>query len=60
MRKALARLFSRDEGVTSVEYAVMLALLLAVMLAAIKVVGDNTRTSLQNSNSTLQTKGFGS
>ena len=48
------RRFSKSEdGPTAVEYAVMLALVIIVCLAAIQTIGANTKTLFQNAaNST--------
>jgi pilus assembly protein Flp/PilA len=53
MRKftqALVNFMQREEGPTAVEYAVMLALIIVVCLAAITTLG-------QNANSTFDTVG---
>lgn len=39
-----------DEGPTAVEYAVMLALIILVCIAAIQAVGTQTSTSFSNSS----------
>ena len=38
----------RDDGPTAVEYAVMLALIVVVCLAAIRTVGTNAKTTFNN------------
>jgi pilus assembly protein Flp/PilA len=43
----------REDGPTSVEYAVMLALIIAVCIAAIGAVGNNTRLLFNDSGSKL-------
>ena len=51
MRKAFARfrrLILLEDGPTAVEYAVMLALIVVVCLAAIKTVGTNAKTTFTN------------
>ncbi len=42
-----------EDGPTAVEYAVVLALILLVCLAAIRTVGSSTSTSLQNSANSI-------
>lgn len=45
----LVRRFVREEsGATMVEYAIMLALIAAICIAAIKIVGTKTNTSYEN------------
>ena len=44
----LRRLFLREDGPTAVEYAVMMALIVVVCLAAIKTVGTNAKTTFTN------------
>jgi pilus assembly protein Flp/PilA len=41
-------LFLGEDGPTAVEYAVMLALIVIVCLAAIKSVGTNAKTTFTN------------
>lgn len=43
----------REDGPTSVEYAVMLALIIAVCIAAIGAVGNNTRLLFNDSSGKL-------
>lgn len=48
------RVFVRNEdGPTSVEYAVMLALIVLVCMSAIKTLGTNTKTTFTNISNTL-------
>ncbi|HEX4143258.1 MAG TPA: Flp family type IVb pilin [Pirellulales bacterium] len=44
----LRRFILREDGPTAVEYAVMLALIVVVCLAAIKTVGTNVKTTFTN------------
>jgi len=44
----LRRFISSDDGPTAVEYAVMLALIIIVCLAAIQTVGTNTSATFNN------------
>jgi pilus assembly protein Flp/PilA len=51
MKRLLQRLrsfVSSQDGPTAVEYAVMLALIVVVCLAAIKTVGTNAKTTFTN------------
>ena len=47
------RFMVREDGPTAVEYAVMLALIILVCIAAIRLVGNNTATSFSNSASSI-------
>ena len=44
----MRRLLVSEDGPTAVEYAVMLALIVAVCLAAIQQVGTSANTTFQN------------
>jgi pilus assembly protein Flp/PilA len=44
----IRRLLKDESGPTAVEYAVMLALIVIVCLAAIKTVGTNAKTTFSN------------
>jgi len=46
--QAIARFFTSEDGPTAVEYAVMLALIIVVCLAAITTLGQNANTTFQN------------
>ena len=46
--KVMRRLLVSEDGPTAVEYAVMLALIVAVCLAAIEQVGTSANTTFQN------------
>jgi Flp pilus assembly pilin Flp len=59
-RRALGRLWRDNAAVTSVEYAVMLALILGVILVSIKLLGTNTKALWTNNSATLQGAGLGS
>lgn len=56
--KAIRRFLISDDGPTSVEYAVMLALIVAVCIATIKSVGDQTSGIWANNEEKLQEAGF--
>jgi pilus assembly protein Flp/PilA len=43
----------RDDGPTAVEYAVMLALIIVVCIAAITTLGNNANSTFQNVGSAL-------
>lgn len=42
------RFLASEDGPTAVEYAVMLALIVVVCLAAIGTIGTNAKTTFQN------------
>lgn len=46
--KVMRRLLVSEDGPTAVEYAVMLALIVAVCLAAVEQVGTSANTTFQN------------
>lgn len=54
MRNLLLRLLFDEEGPTSVEYAVMLALIVMACFASIQLAGTATGDSFTNSNSEIQ------
>jgi pilus assembly protein Flp/PilA len=43
--KGLANFLEREDGPTAVEYAVMLALIIVVCLAAIQILGQNANSA---------------
>ena len=47
------RFLRAEDGPTAVEYAVMLAMIIIVCLAAIKSVGTNAKTTFSNVSSSL-------
>jgi pilus assembly protein Flp/PilA len=47
-KRRVRRLICSDDGPTAVEYAVMLALIVVVCLAAIRTVGSNAKTTFTN------------
>ncbi len=49
-----------EDGPTAVEYAVMLALIIVVCLAAISAIGDNASTTFNNVSESLAGAGGGS
>jgi Flp pilus assembly pilin Flp len=48
-----------DDGATAVEYAMMLALILAVIVSAIGWTGLGSETLFDNSNEKMQDSGLG-
>lgn len=60
MNRIIRRFWVRTNAATSVEYAVLLALILMVVFAAIALVGQRTSASWNNSNTSLQGVNFGS
>lgn len=60
MYRSVSRFLRRKDAATSVEYAVVLALILMVCFSAIALFGSKTSASFTNSNNSLQTVNFGS
>ncbi len=54
----LIRFLTDDEAATSVEYAVMLGLILVTMVATIRSVGATSGGMWENNRSELQAHGF--
>lgn len=48
------RFLTSEDGPTAVEYAVMLALIVIVCLAAIKTIGSNAKTTFENIGNSIQ------
>jgi len=48
MAKSIVRFLKREDGPTAVEYAVMLALIIVVCIAAITTLGGNANTTFSN------------
>jgi pilus assembly protein Flp/PilA len=42
LRKAILNFLKREDGPTSIEYAVMLALIIVVCIAAVELIGEST------------------
>ncbi len=55
MKKFLSNFFRSEDGPTAVEYAVMLALLMGVFIVSIKLIGAETKTSVENSSDKIDT-----
>lgn len=53
MRGMLRRLFLDEEGATVVEYAVLLALIIAAAIVVIAVLGGKIRNGLESFNGTF-------
>ena len=53
--KNVRRFLTDESGPTAVEYAVMLALIVIVCLAAIQTIGTQARTAFQKVGTSLQT-----
>jgi pilus assembly protein Flp/PilA len=51
--KKPVQLLASDDGPTAVEYAVMLALMIAICLVAIQALGTNTSTTFTNIGNSL-------
>ena len=51
--KKFHQFLASDDGPTAVEYAVMLALIIAVVLTAVQSLGTNTSVSFNNISNSL-------
>jgi pilus assembly protein Flp/PilA len=51
--KAVWNFLKNDDGPTAVEYAVMLALIIVVCIAAVRVLGTNASTTFNNVATTI-------
>ncbi|MDH3717855.1 MAG: Flp family type IVb pilin [Planctomycetota bacterium] len=54
MKRLFGSLLKNDEAATAVEYAVMLGLVILVCLAAVFVLGTNTKTLWEDNQDGLQ------
>ena len=54
MRVLSGRLWSEEEGQDIAEYAVMLAVILVLVVGAIRLVGSNANNAFSNASSSLQ------
>ncbi len=52
--RTIRRFLREEDGPTAVEYAVMLMLIFLVVIATVQLLGQNTRDSIQSSNSRIQ------
>lgn len=57
---SILRFLSDESGPAAVEYAVMLALILVVIIGSIQSVGQGTGGLWSNNNSAFKAAGFGS
>jgi pilus assembly protein Flp/PilA len=57
MYSKVVRFLKREDGPTAVEYAVMLALIVVVCLAAITTVGANANSTFSSSANKLKVAG---
>jgi pilus assembly protein Flp/PilA len=53
----LRRLVSDESGPTAVEYAVMLALIITVVIGSVRALGTNSSSAFQSSARALDTSG---
>ena len=53
LKSAVRRFVSDESGATMVEYAIMIALIAAICIAVIKVIGNKTNNAFANVNSAL-------
>ena len=55
--KQLVTFLKREDGPTAVEYAVMLALIIVVCIAAVTTIGKNANNTFSNIGANLTTAG---
>ena len=55
MWRAIRQFMASDDGPTSVEYAIMLALIIVVCISGILVLSGNLSNSMTNSATEIQT-----
>jgi pilus assembly protein Flp/PilA len=53
VKKMVGKFLSQEDGPTAVEYAVMLALIIVVCIAAITVLGQNANSTFTSVGSSL-------
>ena len=53
LNAAVRKLVRNDEGATMVEYALLVALIAVVVIAAVSLLGTNASTSLSQSGSAI-------
>ncbi len=56
IREALANVRNREEGATAVEYAVMVALIAAVIIVAVVILGNNASSTFNCTASSISTE----
>ena len=57
LKNAVVNFLKREDGPTAVEYAVMLALIIVVCIAAISVLGSNANGTFSNVGSATDVSG---
>jgi Flp pilus assembly pilin Flp len=60
LRRLATRLLGETAAATAVEYAVMLALILGIILVSITLLGTNAKALWTTNNTSLQGAGLGS
>jgi pilus assembly protein Flp/PilA len=50
MQSIISRLVNEDEGATAVEYAIMIALIAAVIITVVGVIGQKANNGFQSVN----------
>jgi pilus assembly protein Flp/PilA len=53
IRERLSNFLTKEDGPTAVEYAVMLALIIVVCLAAIQIIGQNANSAFGTVGSSI-------
>lgn len=53
MMRKLLRFLKDDQGATAVEYAIMVALIAATIIAAVTIIGQSTNQTFDNIATTL-------
>jgi pilus assembly protein Flp/PilA len=53
IKQNISRLLRDEEGATAVEYAIMVALIAAVIIIVVKVVGTKSNNAFESVNSTM-------
>ena len=53
MNKKLTQFFKEEDGATAVEYGIMVALIAAVIIGAVQLLGTNTDAAFDSVNTAL-------
>jgi pilus assembly protein Flp/PilA len=53
IKESIHQLLRNEEGATAVEYAIMVALIAAVIIIVVKVVGTKSNNAFESVNSTM-------
>jgi len=53
MIKKLTRFFKEEDGATAVEYGIMVALIAAVIITAVELLGTNTDAAFDSVNNAM-------